>query len=144
MTNVKKEFGLKEVQKIAQELLPYIREARIITFTGPLGAGKTTLIRSLAKELGIKNRVASPTFAYFITYQMPDGKCVYHFDLYRLKSLNEFYESGFDEHFYLPQSKVFIEWPEVVKSILPRETLDIKLDYVEDNPTKRTIFVDSK
>ncbi|HBR70239.1 TPA: tRNA (adenosine(37)-N6)-threonylcarbamoyltransferase complex ATPase subunit type 1 TsaE [Candidatus Dependentiae bacterium] len=144
MIKVKKEFGLKDVPKVAQELLPYVKEARIVTFTGPLGAGKTTLIRSLAKELGIKDRITSPTFAYFVTYHMPDSKCVYHFDLYRLKSINEFYESGFDEHFYLPQCKVLIEWPEIVLSILPRETLDIKLDYVEDNPKKRIIIIDSK
>ena len=141
MAKLEKIFGLREVSDIAQILASFVKDARIITFTGPLGAGKTTLIRALAKELGIKDRVISPTFAYVATYKLPDDQSVYHFDLYRLKSLNEFYESGFDEYFYLPQSKVFIEWPEIVSSILPQERLAIILDYVEDDHKKRKISV---
>ena len=138
-----KVFSLGEVDDIAAEILPLIKDARIVTFSGPLGAGKTTLIRALAKQLGIKNQVKSPTFAYLATYQLPDGKSVYHFDLYRLKSLEGIYDSGFDEYFYLPQSKVFIEWPEIVKPILPSETLDIALDYIEDDHKKRKISINS-
>ena len=141
MTKIEKTFGLKDVSAVAQLLAPYIKDARIVTFTGPLGAGKTTLIRALAKELGIKDRVISPTFAYVTTYKLPDDQSVYHFDLYRLKSLDGFYESGFDEHFYLPNSKVFIEWPEIVSSILPQDRLAVVLDYVEDDHKKRTITV---
>ena len=143
MTTIEKDFGLKDVNKIARELLPFINEARIVTFSGPLGAGKTTLICSLAKELGIKDRVTSPTFAYLATYKLPDQKSVYHFDLYRFRSADEFYEAGFDEYFYLPQSKVFIEWPEIVKPILPQETLSIHLDYIEDDSKKRKISLET-
>ena len=141
MAKLEKIFGLREVSGVVKILASFVKDARIITFTGPLGAGKTTLIRALAKELGIKDRVTSPTFAYVVTYKLPDDQSVYHFDLYRLKSLNEFYESGFDEYFYLPQSKVFIEWPEIVSSILPQERLAITLDYVEDDHKKRKISV---
>jgi len=140
MTKMKKTFGLKDINKLAQELLPLIKNARIITFSGPLGAGKTTLIRAIAKQLGIKNRVTSPTFSYLATYKTSDGQ-VYHFDLYRLKSQNSFYESGFEEYLYLPQTKVFIEWPEIIKNILPAERLQIQLDYIENEPQKRAIEV---
>ena len=74
MTTIEKDFGLKDVNKIARELLPFINEARIVTFSGPLGAGKTTLICSLAKALGIKDRVTSPTFAYLAIYKLPDDE----------------------------------------------------------------------
>jgi tRNA threonylcarbamoyladenosine biosynthesis protein TsaE len=136
---LEQEFGLQEVDDIAIQMLPLINDARIITFSGPLGAGKTTLIRSLARLMHVADQVKSPTFAYMATYRTSEGTCIYHFDLYRLRSLEEFRESGFEEYFYLPQSKVFIEWPEVVKSVLPVDTLHIALDYVDDDYTKRKI-----
>ena len=81
----------------------------------------------------------SPTFAYLATYKAADGQSVYHFDLYRLQSPDSFYEAGFDEYLYLPQSKIFIEWPEVIKEILPAERLNVQLDYVEDDSKTRLI-----
>lgn len=142
MTKLEKTFGIKEVKAVAQELLPYIQNSRVITFSGPLGAGKTTIIRALAKALGIKDRITSPTFTYLSTYKTSDSSPIYHFDLYRLQSADSFYEAGFDEYLYLPQSKVFIEWPEIIEKILPAERLHIVLDYVEEDPKKRTIFVE--
>jgi len=139
MVNVEKEFGLKEVKTLAEELLPLINDARIITFSGPLGAGKTTLVREIAKQLGIKKRVTSPTFTYLATYKTADETQLYHFDLYRLKSRDSFYEAGFEEYLYLPKTKVFIEWPEIIENVLPVERLQIKLDYVEGDSKKRFI-----
>ncbi len=141
MALLEKFFGLKEVDNLASELLPHVKNARIVTFSGPLGAGKTTLIRALAQALGILTPVTSPTFAYLSTHQINDGQSLYHFDLYRLNSINSFYESGFDEYLYLPQSKVFIEWPEIITDILPAERLNIVLDYVESDSKKRLITV---
>ena len=140
MNKIEKKFGLKDIKKLVREIIPLIKGARIVTFSGPLGAGKTTLIQALAKELGVKDQVKSPTFTYFITYKTDEG-VLYHFDLYRLQSADSFYEAGFDEYLYLPQSQVFIEWPEIIKKQLPEDHLSIELDYVEDDHAQRLLRI---
>jgi tRNA threonylcarbamoyladenosine biosynthesis protein TsaE len=99
-------------------LLPLLKNYRIITFTGPLGAGKTTLIKELLRQSGVTTTVTSPTFGYFNTYHNQHGKTFYHFDLYRISSVNEFINAGFDEYLNQEDAIVFIEWPDVIDSLL--------------------------
>jgi tRNA threonylcarbamoyladenosine biosynthesis protein TsaE len=100
----------------------------IFTFSGPLGAGKTTLIKRLLAHWGVTELVTSPTFTYVALYRVGDFT-FYHFDLYRLKTLSEFMEAGFDEYLYEPKSVSLIEWPGIIEPLLTHKVCKISLDY---------------
>ncbi len=129
-------FSLEEVGDIAKKLQEQLATCAVITFEGPLGAGKTTLIRTLLKQLGIHEPITSPTFTYLNQYENQQGQTFYHFDCYRLASLNDFLAAGFDEYLYQPNSWVFIEWPEIVRPLVTHNVCQVTLDYHGD---KRSI-----
>lgn len=104
----------------------------IITFTGPLGAGKTTLIKALLYQCGVEEMVTSPTFSIVNKYTNNQNEVFYHFDLYRLKTADDFISSGFEEYLNQPKSLVCIEWPEVIESILASikdKVCSVTIDY---------------
>ena len=90
------EYGLNEVDKVAQKIIEESRY-KIVLFEGNLGAGKTTLIKSLVKALGSAEYVSSPTFSILNEYQTANGEPIYHMDLYRLKNEHEAFDLGLDE-----------------------------------------------
>ncbi len=136
-------YTIEEIPRIAQELQPFLENYPIITFTGPLGAGKTTLIKELMKGLGIDvDEVTSPTFTYLNLYRLPE-KMVYHFDLYRIKQMQDFIDAGFAEYLYQPDSIAIIEWPEVIEPLLKNRVCRIILGY-SNNPEERMLTVETK
>jgi len=132
-------YSLSDIPSVAQKLKELLKDCQIITFSGPLGAGKTTLIKELLKQWGIKEPVTSPTFTYLNLYQNEAGDMFYHFDLYRIKSLAEFQEAGFDEYLYEPGTYTLIEWPEHILPLLS-QACQVTIDYHE-NPEKRVIML---
>jgi tRNA threonylcarbamoyladenosine biosynthesis protein TsaE len=107
---------------VSTSLIPLLERYRILTFVGPLGAGKTTLIKELLRQCGVKETVTSPTFGYFNMYQGEHERVFYHFDLYRITTIHEFLQAGFDE--YLHQDAVIlIEWPDVIDHLLKEREL---------------------
>ena len=122
-------FDESNITDVAQQLVALMPECRIFTFNGPLGAGKTTLIRSMLKECGVTQAITSPTFTYLNVYENQKGQLFYHFDLYRLASLEEFQAAGFDEYLYQSHSWAFIEWPAVIMPLLKEKVCHITLDY---------------
>lgn len=128
-------FSYDQLQKIAQSLMEQFNNCRIVTFSGPLGAGKTTLIRELLHLYGVKEEITSPTFTYVNVYQNIEGKIFYHFDLYRIKSIDEFLIAGFDEYLVSDNSLCLIEWPEVIEPLLKikhEKPYRLILDYAEE------------
>ena len=113
---------------------------RIWTLTGTLGAGKTTLVQEILTQLGVVGPIQSPTYTYVTLYQLADGRTVYHFDLYRLSSYEQFVQAGFDEYLYDENGICFIEWPEIVLPYLPAPAGHIVLDYAPDGQ-KRLISI---
>lgn len=103
-------FSLDELQDVVQQILATPSLKKVITFHAEMGAGKTTLIKELVKQLGVKDNSSSPTFSLVNEYQTLDGETVYHFDLYRLNNEEEAYDMGIDEYFY-SGNWCFIEWP---------------------------------
>lgn len=93
---------------------------KIWIFDGEMGAGKTTLIKSICKNLGVIDEVSSPTFSIVNEYKTVDGKTVYHFDFYRVKSIEEVYDMGVEDYFS-SGNICLIEWPEKIKEILENE-----------------------
>lgn len=131
-------YGVDEVALIVERLYELFATYKVITFTGPLGAGKTTLTRLLLQRCGVVGVITSPTFTYVNMYENAQGQTFYHFDCYRIKTLDEFRAAGFDEYLYQPQSFVFIEWPEVVMPILMHDVCRVAIEYEGD---KRSISI---
>jgi tRNA threonylcarbamoyladenosine biosynthesis protein TsaE len=96
-----------------------------------MGAGKTTFIKALCEELGVTERVASPTFAIINEYRDREGASLYHFDFYRINKLEEVFDFGYEDYFY-SGCRCFIEWPELVEEVLPEGTLRISIRETDD------------
>jgi len=121
---LRKPSGAEEVARL---ILQSHAEARIFAFTGALGAGKTTLIKSLCSTLGVTDHTSSPSFAIVNEYRTGSGDPLYHFDLYRLKEPEELEGIGFEE--YLDSGHYcFIEWPELAADLLPPGTLHVSME----------------
>jgi len=125
-------YSYKQIKKVAADVASMVKDAAIITFSGPLGAGKTTLISELAHALGITQSVSSPTYTYVNVYKNREGKTFYHFDLYRISSIDDFIAFGFNEYLYEPNSVALIEWPDVIAPLLKEKVCAITIEYLPD------------
>jgi tRNA threonylcarbamoyladenosine biosynthesis protein TsaE len=135
-------YSVDELPSVVKKLKNFLKSCAILTLTGPLGVGKTTLIKELLKSLGVKDRITSPTFMYVNRYDNDKGQTLYHFDLYRIKSLQDFMHEGFQEYLYQPDSLVLIEWPELIQSLLTHDVCQLDISYHED-PSKRVLSMSS-
>lgn len=111
---------------MASDLLEEFREERFFAFFGKMGVGKTTLIKALCDQLGVKEVVCSPTFAIINEYTSGEGEPVYHFDFYRLKSAEEAYDIGYEEYFYSGMY-CFTEWTEKIEQLLPEHYVRVEM-----------------
>ena len=125
------EYGLNEVDKVAQKIIEESRY-KIVLFEGNLGAGKTTLIKSLVKALGSTEYVSSPTFSILNEYQTANGEPIYHMDLYRLKNEHEAFDLGLDEILENDFWK-FIEWPDKINNLIGSEYHSAKIISTKEN-----------
>lgn len=101
----------------------------VFAFYGAMGAGKTTFIRAVCEELGVRETVTSPTFAIINEYRGREGESIYHFDFYRINKLEEAFDFGYEDYFY-SGNLCFIEWPELVEPLLPENTVKV---YIAEN-----------
>ncbi len=124
-----------EISRAAAEFVEYISssdlQSNIFAFFGQMGAGKTTFITALCKELGVSDTVNSPTFTIVNEYRAAKGFPVYHFDFYRINKLSEAYDLGLDEYFG-GEGLCLIEWPEKIEEILPEDAVRIEIKVNED------------
>ncbi|MBK8885759.1 MAG: tRNA (adenosine(37)-N6)-threonylcarbamoyltransferase complex ATPase subunit type 1 TsaE [Saprospiraceae bacterium] len=122
--------GQDDLEQLSNEILMTCTKSRIFTFEGQLGAGKTTLIKSMCRYLGYTDEVTSPTFSLVNEYQTPSSM-IYHMDLYRLNSENELLDIGFEE--YLDgDAFCFIEWPQIAENLIVQSHYKIKILLNED------------
>ncbi len=124
--------GLNDLDRIAGAILGLFPDERIFGFYGQMGAGKTTLIKSLCKHLGVTDMVNSPTFAIVNEYRTQKGEPVYHMDFYRLKNSRELLDIGAEEYFY-GGNYCLMEWPEKFEELLPDNFVYIQIFVDETN-----------
>lgn len=110
----------------------------LVTISGELGAGKTTLVQAICRGYGVTEEVTSPTFALVHRYGSPKGT-VYHLDLYRLKSPDELTNLGWDE-IVAEEALVLVEWPERAGDRMPRVHVPISLQHLPDVPGRRLLY----
>ncbi len=132
MTKKKIVYGIEELDNVVEQLVQQLETCKVMTFTGSLGAGKTTLVRALLRKCGVEGTITSPTFTYVNLYENDKDQTFYHFDCYRIQSLDDFMGQGFDEYLYQPNSWVFIEWPEIVMPLLTHDVCHVQLDYHDE------------
>lgn len=122
-------YELDTIDSVADELVMLLGQCSVMTLSGSLGAGKTTLIKALLRRCGVDTDIQSPTFTYLNEYTNAIGQTFYHFDLYRLKNKQEFLDAGFQEYLYQPNSWALIEWPEIIMSLLKHRVCQIVIDH---------------
>lgn len=135
-------YSLESLDEVVEILYKKMLLCKVFTFTGPLGAGKTTLVKRLLARCGVVDLVTSPTFTYMAAYSNEKREMFYHFDLYRIATKEDFLRAGFDEYLYVPNSWSFIEWPEVIMPLLTHDVCNIALDYVSQDERICRITVD--
>ncbi|MBR5610489.1 MAG: tRNA (adenosine(37)-N6)-threonylcarbamoyltransferase complex ATPase subunit type 1 TsaE [Bacteroidales bacterium] len=123
--------GLDTIDEAAKEFLQEIGDNKIIALYGSMGAGKTTFVTALCRVLGVEDVVNSPTFTIVNEYQTEEGEPVFHFDFYRIKSLREVEDLGFEEYVY-SDCLCLMEWPEMIEEMLPEETVKVSISEQED------------
>jgi len=119
------------VRSAAKQFVNLMGDDKVFAFHGAMGAGKTTFIKALCEELGVTETITSPTFAIINEYKDREGSSIYHFDFYRINKLEEVFDFGYEDYFY-SGNVCFIEWPEIVESILPENSIRVSIEEQED------------
>jgi tRNA threonylcarbamoyladenosine biosynthesis protein TsaE len=128
--------SLDELDKVARTVLESLDGRTVVAFDAPMGAGKTTLISRIAKELGSEDDVTSPTFA--IVNQYEGERTIYHFDMYRIDRWEEALDFGSEE--YLSSGELcLVEWPEKIEPLLPDDTMVVKIEILSDTARRFVI-----
>ena len=120
-----------DLDAVAKIILSDLKDKNIFAIAGKMGAGKTTLIKSFCNVLGVIEMVSSPTFALINEYTDTNNEAVFHFDFYRIKKMEEVFDIGYEEYFY-SDNYCFIEWPELITTLLPDDHVKITIKVGED------------
>ena len=132
------DFTLQNIDDAASYFLKKIGQQKVIALHGQMGVGKTTLLYSIGKLLGVAEPISSPTFSIINQYTTTAGQLLYHLDLYRIKDVQEAIDAGVEDCLYSEQL-CFVEWPEVLPTLLPSHTLHCYLSII-DECTRRLVI----
>lgn len=131
-------YTLAQLDGAADLVISNAGDKKLWAFEGEMGAGKTTLIKNICKKLGVTSDISSPTFSLVNEYHTKTNKVVYHFDFYRIKSIEEVYDIGYEDYFYSGHI-CLIEWPGMISELLyDDETLRILISRI-DETTRRIV-----
>ncbi len=131
-------FDFNEIEKTAKKFLGATTGYKVFAFSGDLGAGKTTFISAVCKELNVAEAVTSPTYSIIQEYKTIDNKPIFHIDLYRIKSKQEAIDAGVEDCL-LSNDTCMVEWPEKAPEIFPENTLYSKMEILSE--TKRKLII---
>lgn len=132
-------YALTDLAQVASELIPVaLAHSSIWLFRGQMGAGKTTLIKEITRQLGVTSHVQSPTFSLVNEYARVNDSDIYHFDLYRLKNAREALDIGIED--YLDSGKIcLIEWPEQAKELWHIPHVEFEITPIDENTRSLTL-----
>ena len=135
--------NFKETQKLGRDFAKVLEKGDVLYLYGDLGSGKTTFAQGLAKGLGVKQRIISPTFTIIRNYRIKNQKSsimnFYHIDLYRVENEKDIKGLGLEEVINNPENIVVIEWADKLKSFSPEKRIDLKFSY-EKEKVRRIVF----
>ena len=127
--------NIEELSQVSDLLISLRDKSNIIAFYGNMGAGKTTLIKNLCAQLGVQDEVNSPTFALVNEYQTDTFDSIFHFDFYRIKSLEEVFDIGYEDYFY-GGSLCLLEWPELIDPLMPEHFIKVEITFGETDDAR--------
>ena len=128
--------SIDTIHDTARQFVDRIGDRTVFAFNGKMGAGKTTFIKAICEVMGVNETVNSPTFSIVNEYEAADGRIIYHFDCYRITTIQEALDLGAEEYLY-SGNLCFIEWSENMAPLLP-DTL-VNVDIVENEKGKREV-----
>ncbi len=131
-------FSLQEIDNAAKSFISVVSNRKVFAFNGEMGAGKTTFIHATCRQMGVTEKMSSPTYPIINQYKTVNDTCIYHIDLYRLKDTAEAIQTGVEECIN-SGDYCFIEWPEKIVAILPLFTINIFIGIIA-NPQRRMII----
>lgn len=134
-------YHIKDIDAIAASVLEHI-VSKTILFNGAMGAGKTTFINALLKAMQSDDVATSPTFSIVNEYKIPNDK-VYHFDFYRVESIEEAYNFGIEDYLNT-KHWLFMEWPERIEDLLPKDAQTITITDLSDNKRSLKLTINTK
>jgi tRNA threonylcarbamoyladenosine biosynthesis protein TsaE len=131
---------LAELPLVAEQIIDFGKNEKIWIFEGEMGAGKTTTITAICKELGVTSHIQSPTFSLVNEYETANNKVIYHFDFYRIKQESEAMDMGIEEYLY-SGNLCMIEWASKIENLLPLQYLKIKIEMSFEDKRKVTLSI---
>ena len=134
-------YSEQETKSIARNIASKIDNKVVIVLNGELGAGKTKFTEGFLSYFGLENEISSPTFTIVNEYKNEKAN-IYHFDVYRLSDIDEFYAIGGEEYF--SRGICIIEWGKIIEEALPEHYIKIDIQKDEENADKRIIIIEEK
>ena len=122
--------SLSELPRVAEAVIEALDGRSVVLLRGGMGAGKTTLVSRIAALLGAEDKVTSPTFALVNQYEGPQCR-IYHFDFYRIDSIEEVFDLGYEEYFY-SGDLCLVEWPEKIEPLIPDDAMVVRITAGDD------------
>lgn len=129
------QYRVQEIAEIAEAILANHGPNRTYALIGELGAGKTTLVAEMCRQLGVTEPTSSPTFSILNEYTGSAGP-IFHLDCYRLDSIEEALDAGLEELFDREESPIFVEWPGIIEPLLPADVVYLRLTYALDGQAR--------
>jgi len=123
--------NISDLSEIAKDITIKFNNETIFAFFGKMGSGKTSLIKEICKQKGVKDIVTSPTFALINEYISGSGETIYHFDFYRIETPEEVFDFGYEDYFFSGYL-CLIEWPELIENLLPENYVKINIEEKEN------------
>lgn len=130
---------LADLPAVAKQVIDVLQLPNVWLFEGEMGAGKTTFIKEICRQLGVEGNVQSPTFSIVNEYLSANKQVIYHFDCYRLKNSYEALDFGIEEYFD-SGNLCLVEWPSKIEAILPMDAVTIRITQEIDD--SRTIEIE--
>lgn len=141
MKSISFTYHIADINTVASKVLDHLN-SKTVLFEGVMGAGKTTFINALLKAMQSEDVATSPTFSIVNEYKVPNDK-VFHFDFYRIESIDEIYNLGIEEYF-MSEHWLFIEWPDRVEELIPNDAQTLTITDIKDNKRSLKLTVNTK